>query len=95
MKAPSSELAWTWGWKNVGMLSFSLRVHLPPFNDLSLVTAMGILILTPGTHISTLTEEVVLFALSTETPLLFTHDSQVVFQARVVTANCYDLFAFQ
>lgn len=67
--------------------SFSLRPHVPAFNDLSLGMATGILFLTQGTHISTLTEEAGLFALSTETALLFTHDSQVRFEARIVTGK--------
>lgn len=88
VKAPSSERAWIWEWKNVEVLSF-LRLCLPPFDDLFLGLAMGILLLTPGTHVSALTEEVGLFALFIETPSLFTQDSQVVFQANRQTAVIY------
>lgn len=56
---------------------------------------MGIPFLTQGTHLSSLTAEAVLFALPTETPLLFTQASQVVFAARVVTGKHCDLFACQ
>lgn len=51
----------------------------------------GILFLTQGTHISLLAEEPGLFALSTEISLLFTHDSQVVFEARVLTGKLLNL----